>query len=249
MKPQQTILIFFLLICANRVVYAQSDTLVHRLIIADRDTREPVSMAEVVLFSNGKRHISRLNGQVSIKGLSSDSVLVSHLYFFPTKSSLVHDTIYIKRYSVLLGEVLIKGKRYSDSLALVAAGILKTDSVLNNHKRVTNRPRSEIVVGPGYIGISGPIDYIYQLLSKEGKQNRAYERHIKQMQVYYLVKEKVSYKEIWQVTGIKEPELQGFIDWCAFTNKQLLETNKAEILQLFKQKAEEFKKQKNTGKQ
>lgn len=250
MRPGEiikVILVLFLLTGFRFFVCAQSDTAGYLIVVADRDTYLPVPMAEVVVLSNGKRHISRLNGQVRIKALPSDSVILFHHYYFPAKHALKGDTIYLKRLSVLLGEVLIKGNRYNDSLAKVAADILRTDSVMNNHKRVTNRPRSEIVVGPGYIGISGPIDYIYQLLSQEGKQNRAYERHIRQMQVYYMIKEKVSNREISEVTGIKEPELQEFIDWCAFTNKQLLETSKVEILQMFKNKSVEFKKQKGTG--
>lgn len=78
-------------------------------------------------------------------------------------------------------------------------------------------------------GLGSPVTFIYNLLSKEGRQRRRYLDVINGTADHVIIGEKFNGLLVYQLTGLKDDELVAFMSSCMFTKEYLLLAPQQEI--------------------
>jgi hypothetical protein len=103
---------------------------------------------------------------------------------------------------------------------------------------------------PGNGGINipfsvSPVTYLYNLLSKEGKQLRYYQSLIDRTAEYIVIGEKFNGEIVGQLTGLQDDELIRFMSSCYFTKAYLLYVSQMEINREIMRKYRQYTDEKN----
>ncbi len=78
-------------------------------------------------------------------------------------------------------------------------------------------------------GLGSPVTFLYNLLSKEGKQMRRYIDVINGTADHVIIGEKFNGLIVYQLTGLKDDELIAFMSSCMFTKEYLLFASQQDI--------------------
>lgn len=209
------------------------------------DSNNAVPLASIINRQSGQKRIATRTGFVRLQLLPTDTIEISAVGFeleLLAGAFLIPDSItdtvhiYMKPKAYLLQDVTI---RYSnskrDSLAQVAAEILKSDPLLNNYDRVLNRDQG---------GIMSPLTAIWNEYSKAGQDMRKFEEFMRHAQLLNQVNTRYNKKSIKRATGLDDEWLDAYILYCNISKSFVLSASDYDLIVAMRECAERFKKDK-----
>jgi hypothetical protein len=210
------------------------------------DSNNAVPLASIVNRQSGQKRIATRIGFVRLQLLPTDTIevtavgyeseLLSGAFLIPDSiSDTVH--IYMKPKAYLLQDVTIRySNRKRDSLAQVAAEILKSDPLLNNYDRVLNRNEG---------GIMSPLTAIWNEYSKAGQDMRKFEEFMRHAQLLNQVNTRYNKKSIKRATGLDDEWLDAYILYCNISKTFVLSASDYDLIVAMRECADRFRKEKN----
>ena len=211
----------------------------------DESTFSSVPLANIRIQPSANRYISNRKGLFRITISRTDSIYITAIGFKP-KAFLateiipqnIDDTIriYLRPAVYKLKDVnVVYSNRKRDSIARLAAEILKTDPLLNNYDRVINRPKG---------GIMNPLSAMYEAWSKEGQDMRKFEDFLHYTEQQRAIDKRYNKKIIKQLTDIEEVDLDDFMMFCKMDRMFILTAQEYDLVEEIKKYGEKFKAQK-----
>ncbi len=107
-------------------------------------------------------------------------------------------------------------------------------------------PRKPIDAEPEEPGILNPVSFLYDLFSGDREERTKYNEILSRETKQRRIRSKYNKEIVSNLTGLKGEELEKFMDFCNFTEQELLNRKAYEILEEVKQKYKVFKKKEDT---
>lgn len=225
------ILILFFCFVLLQSLQAQQ-RVVTGLIISDENA-QPVQLAGIRNLRTLKKSLSNRQGIFHIHVSPADSFVFTSIGFDPLTLSGKElldadaDTVLLLMHAGtyrLKDATIVYSNRKRDSIARVVAQVMKTDSLMNNNRRILNRPRGRegSDVGMGYTGF---ITELYYQFSKEGKDMVRFEEFVKYYREVQQADIRYNKTTIQQITGLPENVLDDFILFCKIPRSFILESD------------------------
>lgn len=202
-----------MVLCNTQQAQAQSK-LFYGFVISDENA-VPVQLASVLVVPKGTKTVSNRKGYFRIEVQPSDTIRISAVgfetLFLPVGESWkgTSDTLTImlssNTYNLKPVTVIASNAR-RDSIARVAAEILKSDPLLNNYDRILNRPRGG--------GLSGVITEMYYEFSKAGQDMVKFEQFVRYYREQQIIDTKYNKEIVKRVTRLDDYFLDDFIIFC-----------------------------------
>ncbi len=227
-------------------------------VIAADSTAAPIKDCHVVNTTQRMGTISDESGNFTITANVKDSLEFSVIGFEKLKI-VVADSMYTNTRIVRL-------KPATYELSEVNIGLLSTYERFKQDllsKDIQKQPELNIdpinkfeiytppLPGQGGFGtsIGSPITFLYNLWSKEGKQQRHYLSIVNRTAEHIIIGEKFNGDIVKQLTGLENEELVAFMSSCFFTKEYLLYVSQVEINRDIMRKYREYVKNKEKKQQ
>jgi hypothetical protein len=252
MKLFSTSVIFLLLLFANLYPAQAQQRIVIGLIISDENA-QPVPLAGIRNVITLKKYLSNRQGIFRIPVSTSDSFVFTSIGFDPfilSGNDLLStdaDTVLLLMHagSYRLKDVtIVYSNRKRDSIARVVAQVLKTDSLMNNNRRILNRPRGREGSDAG-MGYTGFITELYYQFSKEGKDMVRFEEFVKYYREVQQADVRYNKTIIQHITGLPENKLDDFILFCKLPRPFIIESDDYTLIKAIKDCESRFRVEKN----
>jgi hypothetical protein len=211
----------------------------------DESSFSAIQLANISIRPSGTKYISNRKGLFRIIISRTDSVYISAIGFkskaFDANEIIPQNTddtirIYLRPTVYKLKDVnVVYSNRKRDSIARLAAEILKTDPLLNNYDRVINRPKG---------GIMNPLSAMYEAWSKEGQDMRKFEDFLHYTEQQRAIDKRYNKKIVKQLTDIEEEDLDDFMLFCKMDRMFILTAQEYDLVEEIKKYGDKFKTQK-----
>ncbi len=211
-------------------------------IVFSDDHAHPMALVNILQINTQKRYLSSRKGIFRIPEAPTDSFRFTSVGYSPvtiTGSEMLKlntDTILVLMHSgsYLLKDVTITySKRKRDSIARIVADIFRTDSLLNNNRRILNRPRGCVGSDVG-LGYTGALTEMYYEYSKEGKDMKHFEEYVS----FYRLKQEADYRynkqTIKQMTSLPDNYLDAFILFCKMDRNFIIQASEYDFVKAVK---------------
>jgi len=206
------------------------------------DSSQMVPLANILNKTTGQRYIGSRTGLFKAQFLPSDSIQITAIGYAPllfiAKDILpenADDTIqvFMRPTAYQLKDVtVVYSNRRQDSLARLAAEILKTDPLLNNYDRIMNRN-----VG----GLASPLTALFMEYSKEGQDMKHFEEFVRHAEMLKQVDKRYNKKTIKRATGLDDEYLDDYIIYCKMDRSFILSASDYELILAIRQCADRFR--------
>lgn len=103
-------------------------------------------------------------------------------------------------------------------------------------------PRKPIEPEPHYPGVLNPVSFLYDVFSGNREERIKYHEILSKKTKERKIRSKYNKEIVGNLTGLEGEELEEFMKFCNFTEKELLNKKAYEILKEVKQKYQIFKK-------
>lgn len=209
-----------LLSCMPWGVNAQPSDFLWKGWILDRVLVSPLTDVHVLNKTRNVVTISGKNGAFSLYGSVGDSIIISSVGYEPLRV-VIPDTT---SQSVFLLE--------SKTYLLEGAVIFPDTMQLTGIERALRNTEGNYSMRPGWgagVVVGGPISFLYNAFSKEGKQLRTYHAKVTGEDEDLMIGEKFNGDIVTKITQLEGEELIRFMVWCGFTRKYLLTANDGQI--------------------
>ena len=107
-------------------------------------------------------------------------------------------------------------------------------------------PRKPLEIEPHHPGVLNPVSFLYDVFSGNREERRKYNEILRQKTKEQKIRSKYNKEIVGSLTGLEGEELEEFMEFCNFTEKELLNKTGYEILKEVKQKYQSFKKHRLT---
>ena len=210
-----------------------------RIIAAD--TSVYISNCHIMNMNQNLGTLSDTDGYFWITANVGDSIMFSFLGY-ERLTIATHDSLYannsvisLKPSAFVLTELDIgllstydRFKR--DILSREAEEALRLSPLISKYDiYIPPLPNQGGVNIPLIGALASPVTFFYDLLSKEGKQNRYYRSVINGTAEFIILGEKFNGLLVKQLTGFENDELIKFMSFCKFTKEYLLASTDMEI--------------------
>jgi hypothetical protein len=209
-----TVLITLAMVIINPNHVQAQTKLFYGFVISDENA-VPVQLASVLVIPKGTKTLSNRKGYFKIEVQQSDTIRISAVgfetLFLPVGEGWISTsdtlTIMLSSNTYKLNTItIVASNARRDSIARVAAEILKNDPLLNNYDRVLNRPRGG--------GLSGVITEMYYEFSKAGQDMVKFEQFVKYYREQQVIDTKYNKEVVKRITRLDEFFLDEFIIFC-----------------------------------
>jgi len=220
--------------------------------VMDADTAVAVSHCHIINKTQALGTVSDDFGNFTVTANVGDSILFSSIGYVRLTIA-VHDSMYtnnrivkLKPAVYLLTQVDIgllstydRFKR--DILSREAAEAYQMAPLVNQFDvYVTPLPNQGGFNIPLIGALASPVTFLYDMLSKEGKQFRHYQSVINGTAEFIIIGEKFNGLLVKNLTGFENDELVQFMSFCMFTKEYLLVASEMEIQREIMRKYREY---------
>ncbi len=212
--------VLFFLFLTHAGVSAQSSDFLWKGWVLDRVLVAPLSDVHVLNKTRNVVTISGPNGAFSLHGSVGDSIIISSVGF-ETKRCVIPDTASQPVY-------LLESKIY-----LLQGAVIFPDTMrLSGLDRALRNDAGNYSMRPGWgagVVVSGPVTFLYNALSKTGKQERSYLAKVTGKDEDVVIGSKFNGEIVKKLTNLRGDELIRFMTWCGFTRRYLIAANDGQI--------------------
>lgn len=188
--------------------------------ILDRVLVSPLPDVHVLNKTRNVVTISGKNGAFSLYGSVGDSIIISSVGY-ETRREVIPDTASQPVF-------LLESKTY-----LLEGAVIFPDTMrLNGLDRALRSDEGNYSMRPGWgagVVVGGPVTFLYNAFSKEGKQQRTYLAKVTGKDEDLLIGEKFNGEIVTRITQLQGEELIRFMVWCGFSRRYLLTANDGQI--------------------
>jgi hypothetical protein len=212
------------------------------IVISDENAKG-VPLASVINLNTGQKTLSTRAGFLRIAANQFDTLQISsvgyEILIMPLadvwkKSDTTLILMSSKSYELKSVTVVYSNAR-RDSIARLAAEILKTDPLLNNNDRILNRPRGG--------GLTGVLTEMYYEFSKAGQDMVKFEAFVKYYREQQIIDKRYNKVVIERISGLESYYLDDFIIFCRPDRNFLLTSNDYDLYAHILNCAKKFKDQ------
>ncbi len=195
------------------------------IVISDENAK-PIALANILQMNAQKRYLTNRKGIFNLPEAPTDSFRFTCVGYEPLTIkgidmiNLNADTILIllRTINYRLKDVTITySNRKRDSIARMVADMVKYDALLNNNRRITNRPRGQ--------GLEGVLLEIYYEYSKEGKDMFHFDDFVKTYRSQQTSDKRYNKEFIKRTTGLPDDYLDAFILFCRLDRNFILQAS------------------------
>ena len=217
--------------------------------LMDADTAISIPNCHIINKTQNLGTVSDEFGIFTVTANIGDSIMFSSIGYVRTTIA-VHDSMYTNKH-------IIKLKPAIYVLTALDIGILSTYDRFKRdflsreaeeaYKMSAHVSQYDVYVPPlpnhGGINVPlevSPITFLYNLLSKEGKQYQHYQSLINGTAEFIIIGEKFNGLLVKKLTGFENDELIKFMSFCKFTKAYLLVASEMEIQREIMRKYREY---------
>ena len=259
MKIAAKILLFTMIaLFSCDFLYSQFIKMDDRVIIAgyvlDEETDKPLIYTNISIRHRREGTISDTSGYFALSAKMYDTIRFSMLGY--ERKFIVIDEkaadknepliVKLKTEAYMLPTVNIFEWRYNQLKYEVTTMNLPDDDYIFANQNFPvkqkaidfyNRPQTE---SAGFL--FSPITALYEKFSKEGKERQKLAELQEKDYIGKLIEERITTKQIMDLTGMSKLETERFIEWCDFSADFIKSMNTYYFIMVVKHKAEQYKK-------
>ncbi|MFI5222435.1 MAG: hypothetical protein ACHQK8_08925, partial [Bacteroidia bacterium] len=211
----------------------------------DESSFAPVPLANIHVNTDGARYVSNRTGLFRILISSNDTIFITAIGYrekiILAKNILPQngdDTVrtYLRPIVYKLREVNVESNHKRDSIARLAAEILKTDPLLNNYDRVIKRDKG---------GMMSPLTAMYEAWSKEGQDMAHFEEFLRYAEQQKEIDKRYNRAVVKKVTEIEDEDLDDFMMFCKIKRTLILNAPDYDLYEAIRKCGNEFKENKS----
>ncbi len=246
-------LVLFSIKAAGQFVKMDDRVIIAGYVIDDSD-KKPLVYTNISIRHRREGTISDTAGYFAISAMMYDTIRFSMLGY-ERKFVVVDDKavdndeplmVYLKPETYLLPTVDIFEWRYNQLKYEVKTMNLPDDDytyALQNFpvkQKAISFYNNTPSTGAGFT--FSPITALYEAFSKEGKEKRKLAELQEKDYINSLIEERITTRQIMDLTGMSEAETYKFIDWCNFSAEFIKSMNAYYFILVVKHKAEQYLK-------
>jgi hypothetical protein len=220
-------------------------------VVLDAENDSSLVFANVYNTRTMRGTITNKQGEFRYFALPKDTLWFSSLGYYPfylpiTDSvSVISDTFYLKSRVFEIPDVNILALTKFEKLRYDVKN-MKIPKDLENANRNFPQINHDVMAfyernNPNFGLVLSPISALYDVFSREGKERRKLAELMRQDAINQSVSEKFNPKMIQRITGLKEPELTQFIEYCNFSNEFLLKVPDYYLVEIILEQYEHFR--------
>jgi hypothetical protein len=190
----------------------------------------PIRGCHIINVTQRMGTVSDANGDFKITANINDSITFSALGYEPL-SIILTESMYDYGYIVKLKPTIYELEEVTIQPLLEKPTISKWEVYT---PPLPNQGGINIPTGVS------PITALYNLFSKEGKQQKYYRKMIEGNADFMLIGEKFNGELVAQLTGLKDDELVKFMSYCNFSKDFLMNYSPETIKRAIKRKYQEY---------
>ena len=208
--------------------------------VMDADTAVMIPNCHIINKTQNLGTLTDENGGFTVTANVGDSIMFSFLGY-ERLTIAVHDSMYsnnciiqLKPAVYALSEVQIgilstydRFKR--DFLSMEAEEAIRLAPFVNQHSTYTPSLPNQGGINIPLGSLSHPVSLLYNLWSKEGKQQRYYQSVVRETANFIIIGNKFNGHIVKKLTGLENDELVKFMSFCGFTEKYLLVASELQI--------------------
>ena len=248
-----SVLIWFLSL-STLLGQADSSLVYLRFKLLNAETSEPVPYAHVLLISQSMGITSDEFGCFETPLLSNDSMIISSIGFNESriavadmKKDSIVNVIKLNPKIYMLSEVMVtQYPTYEQMLEAVASPIYtKTEKdIIRAYQNMDDVGLQYIARTSGKKGAGGPISAIYNMFSREQKNQRKYEQLVKEDEAETHFNKKLDVEIVKRITGLSDSShIVQFIKFCNFDDHFLDNSSEYELYSLIVRKFKAFRRE------
>jgi hypothetical protein len=252
----RSILLFSLLLLLSPQLYAQhkdSTITLHGSLYDSKDF-SPVEFAHIINLNRPHATISDSSGYFDIKMNKGDTLHITCIGYedkyvsYEPIATAIFKSIPLNQKAYKIESIKITPwKTYQEFKNRFIS--LDIDNPRENvHPLVwEGLPRKPLDVEPPAPNIGNPVSFLYDVFSGEREQRRKYNEILSRETKKRKIRSKYNKEIVSNLTGLKGEKLEEFMDFCNFTEQELLNRSAYDILKEVKRKYQWFKSKEESG--
>ena len=210
----------------------------------------PVEFAHVINMNRAGATITDSSGFFQLRIQAGDTLFISCIGYedarlsIPKYNPVIFKSIPMNKRTYEISSVEIRPwKTYEDFKKKFMS--LKIDDPREDVHPLLwqDMPTKPLDPVPHHPTIMNPVSFFYEVFSGERKARMKYNEILSKETKKRKIRSKFNEEIVGDLTGLEGKQLEEFIDFCNFTDEQLLEMNEYEVLQQVKRKYQLFKEE------